>query len=67
MASTLALLVLAWAITVPLVLALGRLLGAVSTPRVEHRSEPVTVELPDNVVPLVARPGNGLEALRDAA
>jgi hypothetical protein len=57
--STLLLLLAAWAVTVPAVLAAGRLLGRLSTPRVEEvaaeRAPP-----PDNVVPLVSRPRNRL-------
>jgi hypothetical protein len=60
--STLLLLLLAWAVTVPAVLGLGRLLGRLSTPRVEGEAPAVEVELrPDNVVALVPRPQNRLD------
>ena len=62
MVTTLALLVAAWAAMVPLVLALARLLGRLSS-RVEAVGD-VTVEpdVPENVVALVPRPQNRLDA-----
>ena len=63
MLPTLLLLVAAWAVTVPAVLGLGRLLGRMSAP---PALAPVAPEpappAADNVVPLVPRPQNGLEA-----
>ena len=66
MLSTLLLLVALWAVTVPAVLALGGLLSRVSAPRVAF-AEGEEEAPPDNVVPLVPRPQNGLEALRRAS
>ncbi|HEV3002704.1 MAG TPA: hypothetical protein VGW75_18350 [Solirubrobacteraceae bacterium] len=66
MTSTVVLVVAAWAITVPAVLGLARLLGRLSAaaapPRVEAPPQPA-----DNVVPLAPRPRNGLVALHRAA
>jgi hypothetical protein len=62
MLSTLLLLVAVWALTVPAVLGLGRLLGRLSAPRAvaPPLAEPV-VERSDNVVPLLSRPQNELQ------
>ena len=67
MVTTLALLVAAWAVMVPLVLALARLLGRMSS-RVEAVGD-VTVEpdVPENVVALVPRPQNRLDATARSA
>lgn len=64
MVSTLLLLLAAWAVTVPAVLAAGRLLGRWSAPR-PAEAGPAEVEgeePPENVVPLVPRPQNRLAA-----
>ena len=62
MLPTLLLLVAAWAVTVPVVLGLGRLLGRVSAPPALAPAAPEPAPPADNVVPLVPRPQNGLEA-----
>ena len=62
MTSTLVLVVLAWAVTVPAVLGLARLLGRVSAPA--ERTVEAPPEAPDNVVPLVPRPQNALVPVR---
>ncbi|HEX8119913.1 MAG TPA: hypothetical protein VF549_01490 [Solirubrobacteraceae bacterium] len=62
MLSTLLILVAVWAVTVPAVLGLGRLLGRVSAPRVAAAPAPEPEAEPsDNVVPLVSRPQNELQ------
>ena len=66
MTSTLALLVVAWAVTVPAVLGLARLLGRLSAPAAapplaRREVEPAPA---DNVVALVPRPRNGLVSVR---
>ena len=71
MVTTLVLLVLAWAVTVPVVLGLARLLGRVSGPRraaapAEVRSVEKADDPPDNVIALVPRPQNAL-VRREAA
>lgn len=61
MTSTLVLLVAAWAVTVPAVLALARLLGRMSTPAPAPAHEAAAPSAhADNVVALVPRPQNGL-------
>ena len=69
MLTTLLLLVAAWAGVAVAVLALGRLLGRLSSPRAEVPRE--TARAPEaaagNVVPLVPRPQNELVARRRAA
>jgi hypothetical protein len=60
-ASTLLLLLLVWAVTVPVVLGMARLLGRWSAPRVLDEAEVREAMRPTgNVVALVARPQNAL-------
>jgi hypothetical protein len=67
MTSTIVLLVLAWAVTVPVVLGLARLLGRLSSPEpVEVPVAPAPAPPADNVVALVPRPRNALLSARDA-
>ncbi len=66
MTSMLVLVVLAWAVTVPVVLGLARLLGRLSSPEpVEAPEAPLPTGTADNVVPLVPRPQNALLSVRD--
>jgi hypothetical protein len=59
--STLALLVAAWAVTVPAVLGLARLLGRLSAPEAAPLDAPaVEPAAADNVVALVPGPRNRL-------
>jgi hypothetical protein len=64
MLSTLLLLVALWAVTVPAVLGLARLLGRLSAPVVTEPAAWDAAKPPGDVVPLVPRPQN---ALRRAA
>jgi len=72
-ASTIVLLLLVWAVTVPVVLGMARLLGRWSAPRVLDEAEVQAAMRPTgNVVALVARPQNTLvsppvEPLREAS
>jgi len=60
-ASTILLLVLVWAVTVPVVLGMAKLLGHWSGPRVLDEAEVQAGMRPTgNVVALVARPQNTL-------
>jgi hypothetical protein len=66
MTSTLVLLVVAWAVTVPAVLGLARLLGRLSAPGpVEAPAAPPPAPPADNVVALVPRPQNALVPVGD--
>lgn len=64
MASTIVLLLAAWAVTVPVVLIAARLLGRWSAPRALDRLDEVAARAATrpigNVVPLVPRPQNAL-------
>ena len=70
MVSTLVFLVAAWAITVPAVLGLARLLGRLSAPAPAVAALATSDAVPpapaDNVVALVPRPRNALVSVRDA-
>jgi hypothetical protein len=74
-ASTLLLLLAVWAVTIPVVLGLARLLGHWSGPRtraVTEEAARAAVRPVGNVVPLVPRPQNTLvprpaEPLREAS
>ena len=63
MLSTLLLLVGLWAVTVPVVLGLARLLGRISAPPVAENAAREPVRPAGNVVPLVPRPQNALVAV----
>ncbi len=65
MTSTLVFLVAAWAVTVPAVLGLARLLGRMSTPAPKREQDAAPPARADNVVALVPRPRNGLVSVRD--
>ena len=73
MASTILLLLAVWAVTVPTVLLLARLLGRWSGPRVLDEAEVQAAMRPTgNVVALVPRPQNALvspaaDSLREAS
>jgi hypothetical protein len=64
MVSTVVLLVALWAVTVPALFALAKLLGRLTAPRPQVATGPRLAPLPGeprgDVVPLVPRPRNGL-------
>lgn len=66
MATTLLVLLIAWIVTVPIVLGLARVLDRMTRPKVPAREEPLDplVEI-ENIVPLVPRGRNDLVVARD--
>ena len=67
MVTTLVLLVAAWAAMVPLVLALARLLGRMSSPVEAVGPVGAEPDVAENVVALVPRPRNRLDATARSA